>query len=171
MKTRDFLILLVLLIGMTNCEKEGQNIEGPVMEDLLDTLTGINFVTGSQQNPYVIVKYDEITGYDSTIYTFCLNESAWKRLEDKILPIYPDPHFGFSVFLNNELIYRASFIPPYYSMSYFNIITFMIKESDLVYMELGYAAPPESFRGEDLRNDQRLIEQLKKDNKLIQLEN
>jgi hypothetical protein len=159
MKIQEFLFLIVLLIGMTNCKKnENVNID-----------TGINFCTNEKISD-IIVKYDEIIGYDSTKYIFRVNESAWNRLKDEISPSSPDPHFGFDVALNNQIIYTAKYIPGYYSMSYHDIVTFMLAESNLVYMTLGYPHSPVLFTGEDLRNDLKLINQLKKDNKLIEIE-
>jgi len=94
-----------------------------------------------------------------------------EKIENGIAPVSPDPNFGFVVALNNEIIYRVAYIQPYSSMALFNIITLRIEEPNIVYMELGYPASSEHFTGEDLRNDLRLIKQLEKDNKLIEIEN
>ena len=54
-------------------------------------------------------------------------------------------------------------------MSATDIITFTLLEPDLVHITLGYPPCPACFTGEDLRNDLRIINQLKKDNKLIEI--
>lgn len=83
--------------------------------------------------------------------------------------MYPNPHFGFSVRLHKLIIYNTIYIPFYYSRSYDDIITFRLAEPNLVYITLGYP-PSNLFTGKDDRNDSRLINQLKKDNKLLEIE-
>ena len=158
MKTQGLLILIYLLICITSCKKD----------TTINLNNGITF-SRIDNKLETIVNYVEIIGYDSTQYVFRVNESAWKRLENEILPGYPDPHFGFGVVLNNDLIYRVAYIQPYYSMIYDEVITFSLKQPDMICMELGYPASPNHFRGEDLRNNLKLINLLKKDNKLIEI--
>ena len=109
--------------------------------------------------------------YDN--HFFVLDELAWKRIADEVAPAFPASDFVFIVALNNKLIYKAAFIPLYKSIVDYNIITFKVQKPNLVFVQLGY--PPETpinmFTGQDLRNDPRLIEQLKDENKLIKLEN
>jgi len=154
-----FLILIVMLLGITNCKKDGNATYDK----------GINF-SALNENADNIVSYNEIVGYDSIKYVFRINETAWQRLMDRITPIYPDPNFGFVLRIDNQSIYTAHFIPGYYSMINNRLITFFLSEPDLVYMTLGYPPlPVEEFEGKDLRNDSSIINRLKKDNKLIEI--
>lgn len=154
MKTRGFFVLIVFLIGITSCSKD----------EVVDT--GIAFSEKGNASG-AIVSYNEIVGYDSTYHTFLLTETAYQRIISRITPGFPDPGFSFDVRLNNQLIYTADFVPFYHSSSRNDIITFVPHEPGLIAIKLGYQSPPELFTGTDHRNDSRIIEQLKKDNKLM----
>ena len=158
MKTKNFLILIILLGGLTNCGKD----------ENLHTNNGIINFRDGQKVSDVIVKYNEITGYDSTKCIFRVDETAWKRIHNSTS--FDPPFFKLAVALDNQIIYNATYVPGYISSSNYDIITFMLGMPDLVYIRLGYAASPELFTSEDLRNDMRLIDQLKEDNKLIEIE-
>lgn len=163
MKSQIFLILFALFIGITSCRKD----EIPAVENGI-TFRQYNPDSGNDKTSFSIVEYEEIIGYDSVSCIFQLNDSAWERLAKKVAPVVPDLHFGFFVALNNQFIYAAAYVQPYSSFARRDIITFRVKEPHYVLIELGYPAVPKSeFSGTDLRNDQRLIERLKKDNKLI----
>ena len=151
---------MFFIIGTTSCQKdENENTE-----------TGLYFSSINEISE-IIVKNNEIAGYDSTKHIFRITESAWNRIKGKISPVYPDPHIGFNITLNNEIIYRAQYIPGYYSTAYFNIITFILIEPNLVYIELGYPPSTLYFTGIDYRNDPKIITQLRNENKLIEIEN
>ena len=158
MKIKNFLILIILLGGLTNCGKD----------ENLHTNNGIINFRDDQKGSEVIVKYNEILGYDSTKCIFRVDETAWKRIHNNTS--FDPPFFKLAVVLDNEIIYKATYVPGYISSSDYDIITFMLGVPDLVYMRLGYAASPELFTGEDLRNDVRLMDQLKEDNKIIEIE-
>ncbi len=164
MKTQRIIILLVLLPFLISCEND----------EILPIDEGISFrqyKPESDGKSFSVVQYDEILGYDSTKYAFELNESAWKRIEKEVGPVVPDPNFGFFVAINNEFIYAAAYIQPYSSFAQRDKITFRVKKPNFVFIELGYPAVPKTaFTGQDLRNSPRLIEQLEKDNKIIEIE-
>ena len=188
MKTLKILILLVLVIGMTNCgteepeivqpEQEEPKVEEPNTEgsDIEATNEGITFrrYVAEDAPLATLVYYNEILGYDSLNYAFVLDDLAWQNLKDTVYQTvlyYPFPNFGIQISLNDTIIYPAVFdlgirsdpFPP------FNKTIIKFQESNIVFMHLKY--PNDTVDGEDLRNDPRIIEQLKKDNKLITLEN
>ena len=166
MKTIKLLILIILPFGMINCEKDETLVsnEGLVFQMY-------NRESENDKTSFTIVQYEEIIGYDSLKYAFKLKKSAWDRLEKKVAPVVPDPNFGFFVVLNNEFVYKTTYIQPYSSWARRDIMTFRLKRPNLVIIELGYPAVLKNeFTGEDLRNTLRLIEQLRKDNKLIEIE-
>ena len=160
MKTQAFFFLTALFVGMMSCQKD----------DKSDAHAGIHF-TKHEKISDVIVSYDEIVGYDSTRYIFQVTPTAWNRLKDEISTGYPDPHFAFGVAVDQQLVYTARYVPGYYSSSQHDVITFLLVQPDLVYVTLGYPSSPGLFTGEDSRNDSRLIEQLKKDDKLMEIGN
>jgi len=166
MKILNFLIPIVLLIGIVSCDEN----DAPTYNDGI-TFRQLDFDAETDENgSNALVEYDEIIGYDSTQYAFLINESAWERINAQITPVYPDPNFVFGVALNQELLYNVTFIPAYHSSSYFDVVTFRLQEPNRIYLELGYPASPNLFTGEDHRNDLQLINYLKEDNKLIELE-
>jgi len=164
MKTQRFLILLVLFPLLISCDKD----------EIIPIDEGITFrqyKPDSDGKSISVVQYNEILGYDSTKFAFELNESAWKRIEKELAPVSPDPNFGFFVAIDNAFIYAAAYIQPYSSFARRDIITFRVKKPNFVFIELGYPAVPKTeFTGQDLRNSPKLIEQLKKDNKIIEIE-
>ena len=87
-----------------------------------DPATGINFRTNMQVSD-IIVKYDEIIGYDSTRYAFLIEELAWERIAKEVKPAYPASESILFIALNNELIYKAGFMPPYYDVLRYDIFT------------------------------------------------
>ena len=163
MKTINFSFLLVILLALTNCNKD-ENDEINV---------GLKFLHNDLETntKSILVNYDEIQGYDSTKYAFVLDDLAWKRISDEIneanLYVYPFPDFVINITLNDNLIYRAGYVPSFSSSTAdLGKIFFRLQEPDIIYFQT-----TEMFEGEDLRNDKRLIEQLKKDNKLIEIDN
>lgn len=167
MKMQRLFIIIVFLTFLTSCKKDetGQKIDNGI------TFRQFDIQSNSETNATItFISYDEIIGYDSTKKAFVLKDTAWKKIEQGISPTYPDPNFGFIVALNDEFIYRVAYIAPYSSMAHYDIITLRIEEPNILYLELGYPASSEHFTGEDLRNDLRIINQLEKDNKLIDLE-
>ncbi len=160
-------ILLLSGLLFVCCEKSDTDKNDT--DKFFEGITFCSLLEGSVDT--VIVKNDEIIGYNSIEYAFLLKNEAWQRLDDEITPMYPDPHFYFGVALNREVIYRADFIPYYYSQSYTDIITFWMESPNLVYITLGYPPSPEHFIGEDLRNDERLLNFLKQENKIFSLVN
>jgi len=166
MKPQKILILFALFIGMTSCKKD----EVPAVDNGI-TFRQYNQDSGKDKTSFSFVEYEEIIGYDSVNCVFQLNDLAWERLANEVEPVVPDSHFGFFVALNNQFIYAAAYVQPYSSFARRDIITFRIKEPCYILIELGYPAVPKSeFTGKDLRNDQQIIERLKKDNKLIEIE-
>ncbi|HYQ58063.1 MAG TPA: hypothetical protein VEP89_12040 [Draconibacterium sp.] len=157
MKTKNLFILIALLIGMSNCKKE---------EFLPQS---INFFSDEQLSN-VIVEYEEIVSYDSLNYIFTIEDEAWERIDKEIKQAQPANSFNLFIALDDERIYKANYIPMYYSFTITDIIAFFLEKPNYIHIKLGYppgTIPESIFTGEDLRNDIRLIEQLKKDNKLI----
>lgn len=165
MKTRFFLVQLFMLFILISCTK---NENDKVDDGITFRYYDLNTDTTS-----TLVYYNEILGYDSTKYAFVLDELAWQNLKEKIMQanlyVYPYPDFIIGIVLNNNLVYRAGYVPNYSATAHFDRILFKLQEPNIVFIQ---PEPPiEMFKGQDLRNEHRLIKRLKKDNKLIELEN
>ena len=182
MKTLKILILLALLIGMTNCSKEEPEIEQSEQEepntegsDIEATYEGITFCRYVAEDAPLatLVHYNEILGYDSLNYAFVLDDLAWQNLKDTVYQTvlyYPFPNFGIQISLNDTIIYPAVFDTGIrVEFPIVNKIIILFQEPNIVFIQLKY---PIDFKYiKDLRNAPGIIEQLKKDNKLITLEN
>ncbi len=153
------MLIFAFAVLLSNCE-----------EDEHDNLNGVNFtlfnepgmqsgITLSNTN---IVNYDEILGYDSTSHVFLLNDKAKERIINYSTS-------SFAVAVDGSVVYMASSIPGYSSVSCFECIRIEPFSTDNKYpVELGYPGGS-GFTGIDDRNDERIIEVLKRDNKLINI--
>lgn len=156
MKQYNFFILTLFLISLTCCwQKEAQE-------------SGIYFYSASKRDD-VIIKYSEIIGYDSTRYIFQISKQAWERINDTISNHYFSERYEIGIALNDKALYKATFIPPHNSMIFSSIITFRLEEPGFIYMKAGYPGNLEIFTGDDLRNNQELINYMGNDNKLIKI--
>jgi hypothetical protein len=160
---RNLLIFICLSIFIDNCEKT----------DLLYNSKGITFtkVTGDFPDYKLngnIVSYEEIVGYDSIQHIFLLTDNAGERIRKEKYPVTPT---RFAIALDGKLIYLASFIPGYSSISCNDCICVEPYSYDNKYrIDLGYRGP-DLYSGTDPRNDNRIILRLKKDNKLTDISN
>lgn len=165
MKTRIFLVQLILLFVLISCKKDGN--------DKIDDGITFRYYDAKTNTRPIFIHYNEILGYDSTKHAFVLDELVWDKFNGKVTQTdfyhYPFPDFVIEIALNNNLVYRAGYVPSYSSTDHFDRILYKLQEPNIVFIQL--EPPIEMFKGEDLRNDQRLIERLKKDNKLINLDN
>jgi hypothetical protein len=165
MKTRIFSIQLLLLFVLFGCKND----------EISTTDEGITFCKYDVEanTTSTLIYYNEIIGYDSTKYAFVLDELVWEKFNREIMQtnffVYPFPDFVIDINLNNNLIYRAGYVPSYYSTVLFDRVFFRFQKPDIILVQL--ESPIEFFKGEDLRNDPKLIERLKKDSKLIELKN
>ncbi len=158
MKNSITLITLILFCFSNSCKKENTNPE----------LNGVTFSKIKSINPPYelvsnIVDYKDIIKYDSTEHIFILSEIAKERIKNVKYPVTPTP---FAIALDGKVIYIANFIPGYSSMSCETCITIEPYSADNEFMvNLGY---PGSFyfSDSDPRNDSRLINRFKTDNKL-----
>lgn len=160
MKTK-ILISIFLAVLFIACEK---NEEMSNLKGLTFTLFQEPGMHSSLELDGNIVNYNEILGYDSTIHTFLLNDKARER-------ILKYPTSSFAVAIDGMIIYIANFIPGYSSTSCEQCIRIEPYSADNKYpVELGYPGGTNLFTGVDSRNDERIIEYLKPDNKLINIE-
>lgn len=161
MKKTGFLICIILNIVFASCERD-KDFE--ISNGLNFSSIEYNKMDGSFKTKEILVSYKEILAYDSAQHVFQLSEQAWELMKSQITPIYPDPNFGFGVAIDDEVIYRARFIPGYYSTSFDDVITFLPFLEKYIHMTYGY--PGGHYVGTENINDPRIIELLAKDGKL-----
>lgn len=154
-------IYLIGLIALISCQKNIDVIDKGIVFSIYDEETN---------KTSTILNYEDILGYDSSKYVFVLDETAWEVFKENVMQtnfyISPYPDYVINVNLNRNLIYRAAYIPSWSDVHCHKQL-FKFQQPNLLSVE------PECqpFEREDLRNDHRLIEQLKSDNKLVILEN
>lgn len=137
------------------------NLEGLTWSHTRADLNGERYIDS------VIVHYDEILGYDSVSHTFLIDNEAGERIRDVW---FPTSGIGFIFALDSTLIYKAYFVPGYSSMALFNEVCVEPYSYRNKYrFNLGYPGP-DYYTGDDPRNDHRIIERLKVDGKLIEID-
>ena len=166
MRTGIIISFVVAFIFAFGCESE----------DTLNNPDGVTFtnITGNAVSGYTlkgnIVSYREILGYDSARHIFLLAARAGKRVRNKDYPV-GSTHFAIAV--DDKLIYVASFIPAYSSMSCIDCIAVDPYSYNNKYrFSLGYPYPGSDkyFPHPDPRNDKRIISRIAKDNKLTDID-
>ena len=160
-------VLILIVCIVLSCESENP-------QDLPSfNFDGVTFANGDASNlddyilDSVIISYDEIIGYDSAKHKFLVEDEVGIRMRSIIHPSIPTP---FAIAVDKEVIYIAYFIPAYSSSS--RNVCFMVDPftfNNEYRIELGYHIPDNQIC-EDSRNDIRIIERLKENNKLIEIE-
>jgi hypothetical protein len=158
MKNSIILITLILCCFSSSCKKENSN---PNLDGV--TLSKVKSITPPYELGSNIVDYKDIIKYDSTEHIFILSDIAKERIGNVQYPVTPTP---FAVALDGNVIYIANFIPGYSSVSCETCITIEPYSADNQFMvNLGYPGS-DYFSGSDPRNDSRLINRFRIDNKL-----
>ena len=155
-KTSCFIFIIVTII-FASCERD-KDFE--ISNELNFSRIEYNKTDGSFKIKEILVSYKEILAYDSAQHVFQLSEQAWELMKSEITPIYPDPNFGFGVTIDDEVIYKVSYIPGYSSYSYPEVIKFEVFDHNCILLYYGH------YSGDEEINDDRVIELLSKDGKL-----
>lgn len=162
MKNSISIIAIILCFLLVSCERNesAKDSDGVTFTKIISETDGNYELDGN------IVSYNEIEGYDSTKHIFLLTSKAGERIRSINYPVSPT---RFAVAVDGELIYIANFIPGYSSMSCDECIAIEPYSYDNKYwVKLGYPGS-NHFSGTDPRNDKRVIQRLKRDNKLIKI--
>lgn len=157
MKTFNLCLFFIVIVVFLSCKNDEESI---TIKDLTFSRLELDKTNSSFEIKEIIVGYDEILAYDSAQHVFQLDEQAWGRMKSKITPIYPDPNFGFGVIIDDQLMYKVSYIPGYHSYSYPEIIKFEAVDPNCILLWYGH------YEGNENVNDLRIIELLSKDGKL-----
>ena len=174
MKTyQNLLFLIIVAISFSSCKKTNNDLViGDKLEFyLLDEYETIENKPEIIKSTAVIstdylISYDDIISYNSSTYTFSISGSIISKM---IEPNGIDYHTkAFAVTIDKEIIYSGYF---WYATSssicdWITIDPILSGENAL---KVNLAYPSNSFASSknDPRNDQRIIQLLKKDGKLI----
>ena len=114
-----------------------------------------------------LLSMDDVVTYQPGTYELTLTDEAVGRLRQMAVPLDGLP---FVVVARGERVYMGAFWTPISSLSYPGTAAMLSLEEDAVTLQfdLGYPASPELFEGEDLRNDERILDAFSNAEKLIQ---
>jgi len=114
-----------------------------------------------------LISYTEFKSYDSNNYIFTISDNTKTKVENLEHSVHG---LAFAIKVDNELIYTGYFWPIYSSMTCDWIITdpIALNRYNGLKMELGYATQTGGIVIPDKRNDKRIIDIFRQDNKLIE---
>lgn len=164
-------LLFCLLIIAAGCEVTERSLDvepevGEVVEFYLieNYMTGMYDATidekGATLKDTVLIGYDEILWYNSRTFSFKIADEALKRLR----------HYdAFAVTVDREIIYTGYFWTSLSSRSVnWVVVDLLMSKNSVISVELGYPGKIEGTEIRDRRNDPRILNVLKRDNKLIE---
>ena len=172
MKQKLFYLIIGLLVMFSaGCEKDNNvNSKGKVELYLIDSFSKIDNSYQINESSVItesspLIEYAYFLSYESAEYTFELSEKAKEIIENLEHSVHG---LAFAIKANDTLIYTGYFWPSYSSVScdWIVIDPFMTNAGDKMSVRLGY---PDLVQGQiiqDKRNDERIIEIFKHDNKL-----
>ena len=163
--------LLVILAAITStlasCEKQSESgLEIYLLTDYQKKSQGAEIISGSEklsENP--VISYNDIILYDSADHYFQIAEAKAQELS-RIK--WGTQGTAFSLTVNKQIIYSGYFMPGYSSLGLDWISIDPLAYDSKIRVTLGYPVDWPQFQGPDPRNDARIINCLRKDNKLKQ---
>ncbi|MFZ2340629.1 MAG: hypothetical protein WAW07_13020 [Bacteroidales bacterium] len=162
-----FIIITAITSALVSCEKQSESgLEIYLLTDYLKKSPGAEIISGSEklsENP--IISYNDIILYDSTEYYFQISESKAQELRQIK---WGTQGTAFSLTINKQIIYSGYFMPGYSSLGLDWISIDPLAFDSKIRVTLGYPVNWPQFQGPDPRNDARIINYLRKDNKLKQ---
>ncbi len=168
------LLVTLIVLSFTSCENDDEpdEIIGGVNIYLIDSYKKVGNSFEINESDVItestpLIGYADIISYNKKSYTYIISENAQQALRNLEVPL---DGLAFAVKANNELIYTAYFWTPLSSMSCDWLLTESIffshnNEIDLT-INIGY--PTEASSIPDKRNDNRILEIFRRDNKLIE---
>jgi len=163
MKTIRLFLILLICFHSLNCSRNDRD------NDVIDPVS-ITYQARNNVNDQRLLEdkihYDDIIGYDSSKYAFLLTQSASDKINSYFFTAGGMP---FSLELSGEKIYSGLFFPSYSSNTPCGyLVEPVIGSNNIMIVRLDYGLCPNQT--EDNRNDQRLIERLAEDDKILKLE-
>jgi len=162
-----FIIITVITSALASCEKLSESgLEIYLLTDYQKKSPASEIISGSEklsENP--IISYNDIILYDSTEHYFQIAESKAQELRQIK---WSTQGTAFSLTINKQIIYSGYFMPGYSSLGLNWISIDPLAFDSKIRVTLGYPVDWPQFQGPDPRNDSRIINYLRKDNKLKQ---
>ena len=115
----------------------------------------------------VLIQYDSIISYNKSTYAFKITDSTINYDSREFSPILGK---AFAVTIDKNIIYTGYFWSGYRSLGCNWIVIDLVRfewENELI-VELGYPGLVVGDTIPDKRNDERILELLKRDNKLLE---
>ncbi|WP_066633567.1 hypothetical protein [Labilibacter marinus] len=169
-KHLNYVLIVILCIFSLGCEKDATSSGGKVELYLVDTFSTIG--NSSQIDEATIktktlplIEYSDFLSYNPTSYTFALSDKARSVIKDMELSVHGVP---FAIKANNAFIYSGYFWPSISSTScdWLVIDPLMTYSENAIEVRLGYPGLLSGMEIPDKRNDSRIINIFKDDNKL-----
>jgi hypothetical protein len=162
---KRFAVIITVFLITLSCEKENvSGLEIYLLKDYQTKAPGMEIIAGSEKpGKSPIISYQDIIYYDSTDFCFKIDSAKAKELN---LINWSTQGTAFSLTIDGSVIYSGYFMPGYSSSGadWFTIDPLSIDSK--IYVRPGYPMDISKLIGIDPRNDERIIELLKKDNKL-----
>ncbi len=162
---RIFVILTAFLGITVSCEKDSvSGIEIYLLTDFQTKSPGKEIIAGSEtlsKDP--LIYYNDIISYDSTDHFFLIETSKIQELNNKE---WSAQGTAFSLTINKSIIYSGYFMPGYSSLAIDWITIDPLSVDSKIRVSLGYSGDLSQLADRDPRNDVRIINLLRKDNKL-----
>ncbi len=162
MKRFGLLLFLLIYLFSFNCSHDDQD------DETVDPVSILYQAMNNVNDPKILhdkINYNDILGYDSVKYAFLLTQGASDQINSYF---YRAGGMPFSLEVNGITIYAGLFFPSYSSSTPCGyIVEPVIGSNNEMIVRLDYGLCPNQT--EDSRNDQRLIEQLETDNKILDL--
>ncbi len=170
-----YFFIIGILLAFTGCNKEknlqpaGNSVDIYALSDYETIEESVKIIDSTAEiSSYKIIDYDDIISYSSKTYTFTVSDSISERLSDfEHQSIHGTP---FALTVDDEIIYTGYFWAGFSSMGCNWIIIDPLDYTgeNKLRVELGYPGLIEGDIIPDKRNDSRIINTLKKDNKLVE---
>jgi hypothetical protein len=162
---KKILVILTIFISiLVSCKKDsGFGLEIYLLDDFKTPLNSLEIIAGSEKlSKTPIIYYHNIIYYDSTDYFFKLDLSKAEELKHMDWTYRK----AFSLTIDKTIIYSGYFDTYSSNAGVDWIVINPLSIDSSVDIKLGYPVVPNRLRSNDPRNDGRLIDLLKKDNKL-----
>lgn len=159
-----------LILSSTGCKKENDSSNSKVEFYLIESFNKVGSSYQIDEKSVVtqktpLVYYSDILSYDSVEYIFELSEQAIEKIKNLEHSVHG---LAFAIKSNNTLVYTGYFWPGYSSAGcdWVVIDPLMLGVGNKVHVQLGYPGLIQGTTIPDKRNDERIIQLFKQDNKL-----
>lgn len=176
MKKLSFVFILTVIFSFTfsACNEDlpsSEMVLGDIALYLIDSYETVENSTQIIESSVVtkkipLISYNDFISYDLNEYTFEISDGAENAVKDLNLPT---DGTAFAMKSDDEIVYTGYFWPSYSSgICNWIIIDPYISASNKLKVHLGYPWEMDEFDIPDKRNDSRIIQTFRRDNKLIE---